>query len=130
MKSIISFLVLIFSSLAFAKPADIICSGSNSGQAVELKIGIDSYDQIVPSIIEITLANQIVFESSVILESMVNVGTNADPSMNLIWTANDEESNLIVKFPEQDFGDDLKINITLETDVVVNKISELELLCN
>ena len=130
MKALVSVLFFIFSTSSYATPGDLLCTGTNNGETVEMLIGYDAHQQTAPSLLQITVKNTIVFESYNVNLSMINVGTDDMPFINTVWMASDEESNLLVRLPEQDpDADSLIVYITVETDSGLFKATELEMIC-
>lgn len=126
---LLAFTVL-FCSTAFATPGDIGCTTQYEDQTVDLLLGIDAHGQTTPSLIEISYGGELLFTSTEVEESLVNVGTKEEPFLNTLWTANDEESTATVRVPEQS-GDNGEFIVILNvvTDSGLFSVSELEMTC-
>lgn len=130
MKTLLSVFVLLLSFSTYATPGDLLCTGTNNGEAVEMLIGYDAHQQTAPSLLQVTVKNTVVFESYNVNLSMLNVGTDEMPFINTVWTASDEESSLLVRLPEQDpDADFLVVYITVATDSGLFKATEVEMTC-
>ena len=130
--SVILALGILIGATASATPGDIGCTGTQGGHEVSLLLGIDNFGQRTPSLIEVTRNGTVVFSSSEVSETIVNVGTEEDPILNTLWSASDEESNAHVRVPEQgDLPTRLfHVFLTVETDSGLFRSSDLPMLCD
>lgn len=127
---IFAFGVLI-GATASATPGDIGCRGFQGGHEITLLLGIDTFEQQTPSLIEVTQNGTVVFSSSEVSETIENVGTEEDPILNTVWSANDEESNARVRVPEHGSLPTRLFHafLTVETDSGLFRASDLPILC-
>lgn len=132
----ISFVIMTFGifigALASAAPHDIGCSGYQDGREVSLRLGFDSPGRRTPSLMEVTHNGIVVFSSTDVTESTVNVGTEDDPGQHTVWSASDEESNALVRVPDQSALPTRLFHafLTVETDSGLFRSSELPMLCD
>lgn len=119
------------SATAFATPGDTACKGTQNGKAIELLLGYDVHGQSAPSFIEVSENGSVVFTSTSVEETMVNVGTQDEPFINNAWVASDEESTATVRIPEQDPENNGKFTVvlTVSTDSGLFKANDVELTC-
>lgn len=130
MKFAISVLVGLLSSAAMATPGDIGCIGIAQQGSVGLLLGYDQHGQTVPSLVQISLNNTVVFSSRTVEETMENVGTQDEPFINTVWTANDEESTATIRLPEQnEDGNTFIAILNVITDSGLFAVEDLEVTC-
>ena len=61
------------STAAFATPGDTACKGTQNGKTIELLLGYDVTGQTVPSLLEVSENGSVVFTSTAVEETMINV---------------------------------------------------------
>lgn len=121
--------LILSSAASMATPGDIGCRASLQGKEIHLLLGYDHHGQTVPSLIEVSKDNEVIFSSTSVEEKMVNVGTKRSPFINTVWSASDEESTVTVRLPEQDPSEELSVVLSIDTDSGLVKISELPMTC-
>ena len=131
MKSLVFLVIGLMSSVALATPGDVLCTGQlATGESIEVLLGYDAHGQDVPSLVEVSKDQQVVFTSDEVSGGMVNMGSDDMPFLNTVWVANDEESTATVRVPEQDpDADSLSVILTVLTDSGLFSVEELELEC-
>lgn len=108
MKLIILLSTLVFSLFALATPGDVGCTGSLGGRVpLEVLIGYDNHGEVNPSLLELTARGEKIFSSKSPRWSMVNVGTEEEPFMNSVLSAENEDGSYVsIRYPEQDATSD------------------------
>lgn len=108
MKLIILLSTLVFSLSALATPGDVGCTGSLGGRVpLEVLIGYDNHGEVNPALLELTARGEKIFSSKSPRWSMVNVGTEEEPFMNSVLSAENEDGSYVsIRYPEQDATSD------------------------
>lgn len=106
-------LTLAFSFSALATPGDVGCTGSLGGRVpLEVLIGYDNFGQTNPALLELTARGEKIFSSKNPRWSMVNVGTEEEPFMNMVLSAENEDGSYVsIRYPEQDATSDTTLGI-------------------
>lgn len=103
LKMMLGLVTLATALSAQATPGDIGCTGTLGGRvALEVLIGYDNHGQIDPSLLELTARGEKIFSSTSPKWSMVNVGTEDQPFMNSVLSAESGGSYVSIRYPEQD----------------------------
>lgn len=106
-------LTLAFSFSSLATPGDVGCTGSLGGRVpLEVLIGYDNHGQVNPALLELTARGEKIFSSKNPRWSMVNVGTEEEPFMNTVLSAENEDGSYVsIRYPEQDSTSDTTLGI-------------------
>lgn len=106
-------LILAFSFSAQATPGDVGCTGSLGGRVpLEILIGYDNFGQVNPALLELSARGEKIFSSKTPRWGMVNVGTEDEPFMNTVLSAETEDGSYVkIRYPEQDQTADTTMGI-------------------